>query len=55
MIQSVLHGILGLLGFCLLAFIFSENKRAIKWKPVGYGLIAQVIIALILFYVRYLA
>ncbi|WP_230392636.1 NupC/NupG family nucleoside CNT transporter [Piscirickettsia salmonis] len=51
MIQSVLHGILGLLGFCLLAFIFSENKRAIKWKPVGYGLIAQVIIALILFYV----
>src|SRR4051812_37699162 len=41
-----LTGILGLLVFLGLAFVFSTNRRAIKWRTVGIGLFLQFLFAI---------
>jgi CNT family concentrative nucleoside transporter len=40
-----LTGVLGLLVFLSLAFAFSTNRRAIRWRTVGIGLVLQFIFA----------
>ena len=42
---SLWRGVLGLFFLIFLAFLFSNNKKAIKWKTVGIGLMTQLIIA----------
>jgi len=44
--SSILRGILGMFALLLIAFIFSANRKAIKWKTVGLGLFAQIILAI---------
>ncbi|WP_422083666.1 NupC/NupG family nucleoside CNT transporter [Ulvibacterium sp.] len=41
-----LRGILGMLALVLIAFLFSSNKKAINWKTVGLGLLAQFLIGI---------
>ncbi len=43
--ESLWKGILGMLVLLLLAFLFSSNKKAIRWKTVGIGLTAQLALA----------
>lgn len=38
----MLHSLLGLLGLTALAWAFSENRRAVPWRVVGAGLVAQL-------------
>lgn len=38
-------GVLGLLTMLLLAWIFSTNRRAIRWRTVIWGLSMQIIFA----------
>ena len=40
------RGILGMIVFLELAFLFSANRKAINWKTVGIGLFAQLILAI---------
>jgi len=40
------RGLLGMASLILLAFLFSNNKKAIDWKTVGIGLGAQLLIAI---------
>jgi CNT family concentrative nucleoside transporter len=40
-------GILGLLTMLLLAWLFSTNRRAIRWRTVGWGLSLQLIFAIL--------
>ena len=43
-----LRGILGIAVVFLIAFIFSENKKAVSWKVVGIGLGMQVALAFLI-------
>ncbi|UMB52491.1 Na+ dependent nucleoside transporter [Lutibacter sp. A64] len=45
-ITSLWRGILGMLSLLIVAYLFSSNKKAIKWKTVGAGLTAQLLIAI---------
>jgi len=45
-LDSLLRGALGMIMLVLIAFIFSNNKRAVNWKTVGIGLVAQLILAI---------
>jgi len=45
-IESILRGVLGVCVLLLLAYSISINKKAIKWKTVSLGLMAQFIIAI---------
>ena len=45
-IESILRGVLGMCVLLLLAYSMSINKKAIIWKTVFLGLIAQFIIAI---------
>lgn len=44
--ESISRGILGMGVLLALAFLFSANRKAIKWKTVGLGLLAQLILAI---------
>ena len=43
---SLLRGVSGMLVLIFIAFLLSNNKRAISWKTVGIGLFIQVLIAI---------
>ncbi|RAR50249.1 NupC/NupG family nucleoside CNT transporter [Flavobacterium lacus] len=45
-ITSLWKGILGMLSLLALAFVFSANRKAINWKTVGIGILAQLILAI---------
>lgn len=42
---SLLRGVIGMLVLIFIAFLLSNNRRAISWKTVGIGLFIQIIIA----------
>jgi len=43
--NSLWRGVLGMISLLFIAFLFSNNKKAIQWKTVGIGLVFQLIIA----------
>ena len=44
--NSLWRGVLGMFALLVIAFLFSNNKKAIDWKKVGIGLALQLIIAI---------
>jgi CNT family concentrative nucleoside transporter len=44
-LTSLLRGSLGMLVLIFIAYLFSNNRKAIAWKTVGIGLLIQVVIA----------
>ena len=44
--NSLWRGVLGMFSLLLIAYIMSKNKKAINWKTVGFGLLAQLILAI---------
>jgi concentrative nucleoside transporter, CNT family len=52
-LMSAGRGLLGIFVIFLLAVIFSTNRKAIDWKTVGIGLMAQIILALLVLYVPF--
>ncbi|SHE50807.1 concentrative nucleoside transporter, CNT family [Psychroflexus salarius] len=44
-VNGLWRGFLGMLTILLIAFLFSNNRKAINWKTVGVGLSAQLILA----------
>jgi CNT family concentrative nucleoside transporter len=43
--NSLWRGVLGMFSLLFIAYILSKNKKAINWKTVGFGLLAQLILA----------
>ena len=43
--NSLWRGVLGMIILIFIAYLFSSNKKAIKWKTVAIGLSAQLLIA----------
>lgn len=44
--ESVLRGLLGMLTLIVITWLFSANRKAINWKLVGIGLLLQLLFAL---------
>ena len=44
--NSLMRGVLGMVVLLLLSFILSRNRKAINWKTVGFGLAAQLLLAI---------
>jgi CNT family concentrative nucleoside transporter len=45
-IESVLRGLLGIATLIAVCYLFSNNRKAINWKLVGIGLLLQLVFAL---------
>ena len=45
-INSLWRGALGMLVLIFIAFLFSNNRKAVNWKTVGVGLSFQLVIAI---------
>ena len=44
--NSLMRGALGMLVLMLIAFLLSKNRKAINWRTVGFGLLAQLLLAI---------
>ena len=42
-----MQGLAGVAGLLLLAWIFSENRKAVPWRAIGAGLVLQLVLALL--------
>jgi len=47
-LPSFAHGLLGLFAFIFIAWLFSENKKAVRVKPILIGVLIQIILAIAL-------
>jgi len=45
-IENLFRGAFGMLVLLFIAYLISNNRRAISWKTVGLGLLVQVVIAI---------
>lgn len=45
-LQSLLRGALGMVVLLALSYLLSKNRRAINWRTVGFGVLAQLILAI---------
>ena len=45
-IESLLRGLLGMFVLILISYLLSANRKAINWRTVGFGLGAQLILAI---------
>ncbi len=43
---GILRGLVGMLVLLLIAYLFSNNRRAIKWRTVAIGIGAQLVLAI---------
>ncbi len=44
--NSFFRGLLGILILFLIAYVFSENRKAISWKVIAIGLVIQLLLAI---------
>lgn len=44
--NSLLRGALGMFALLLISYILSANRKAINWKTIGFGLAAQLFLAI---------
>ena len=49
----LLRGLLGMVVLIAIAYVFSNNRRAINWKMVGTGLLFQLILAVGILYIPF--
>jgi CNT family concentrative nucleoside transporter len=52
-LEKLLRGLLGMAVLIAIAWIFSTNRKAIRWKTVGIGLLIQVLLAIGILYVPF--
>ncbi len=50
---SVLRGLLGIATLVGIAWLFSNNRKAVSWKVVGIGLVMQLLLAVGILYVPF--
>lgn len=44
--ESFIRGVVGMLSLIAIAYAFSANRKAINWKTVAIGLVAQLVLAI---------
>ena len=45
-LNSLWRGVLGMIALIFIAYLFSSNKKSIRWKTIGIGLFAQLVLAI---------
>ncbi len=45
-VSSLLRGALGMIVLLTLSYLISKNRKAINWRTVGFGLLAQLVLAI---------
>ena len=45
-VNSLFRGLLGMFVLVLISYLLSANRKAINWRTVGFGLGAQIILAI---------
>lgn len=45
-VESLYRGAIGMIVLLVISFLLSKNRRAINWRTVGFGLLAQVLLAI---------
>ena len=45
-VHSLLRGLLGMFVLVLISYLLSANRKAINWRTVGFGLGAQIVLAI---------
>ena len=53
--NSIWRGLVGIVSLLLIAFLFSSDRRNISWSLVGKGLLIQLILAILLLKVPFIA
>ncbi|HEV7238826.1 MAG TPA: nucleoside transporter C-terminal domain-containing protein [Thermoanaerobaculia bacterium] len=48
-------GLIGFVAILLIAWLLSTNRKAIKWRPVGWGLALQIVVAILVLKGRLIA
>ena len=43
---SLMRGVLGMLVLLIISILLSKNRKAINWRTVGFGLAAQLLLAI---------
>jgi len=51
----LMRGVLGMAALIFIAWIFSSNRKAVSWRMVGTGLIIQLLLAIGILYVPFIA
>ena len=54
-LESFVRGLMGIAFLILISYAFSTNKKAIKWKTIGLSLLVQIIIAVGVLKVNWIA
>jgi concentrative nucleoside transporter, CNT family len=54
-IEGIFRGILGLFVLLGLAWLLSRDRRRVDWRLVGSGLVIQVMIAILVFYIPFVS
>ena len=54
-LESIVRGLGGITFLILISYAFSTNKKAIKWKTIGLSLLVQIIIAVGVLRVNWIA
>jgi concentrative nucleoside transporter, CNT family len=54
-IEGIFRGILGLFVLIGLAWLLSRDRRRVNWRLVGSGLVIQVMIAILVFYIPFVS
>lgn len=52
-VVHILRGLLGISAFLGICYLFSSNRKAIDWRLVGFGILAQLVIALLVLKVHF--
>lgn len=52
---TILRGLLGIVVLILIAFVFSSNRRSINWGVVAKGMLFQILLAIGVLYVPFIA
>jgi len=46
-LEGLIRGLIGMSVLILIAFLFSNNRKAINWKTASFGLVLQIILAIV--------
>ena len=54
-LESLVRGIMGIIFLLLISYVFSTNRKAINWKTIGLSLLIQIVIAVGVLKVNWIA
>ena len=54
-VESISRGVIGIVFLLLVCYVFSTNRKAINWKTISLSLVIQIVIAVGVLKVNWIA